>query len=60
MSILTSPFLPHGTDQSLIPDQVSIVILQDGREGHGADVLVIFHSVHTDPVKLKLIFFVGH
>lgn len=60
MSILTSPFLSHGTDQSLIPDQVCVVILQDRGEGHGANVLVIFHSIHTNPVKLELIFFVGH
>ena len=60
MSILTSPFLPYGTDQSLIPDQVSVVILQHGGEGHGANVLVILHSIHTDPDKLEFVFFVGH
>ena len=60
MSILTSPFLPHGTDQGLIPDQVSIVILQDGGEGHGANVLVFLNSVHPNPVKPELVLFVGH
>ena len=58
--ILTSPLLTHGTDQGLIPDQVSIMILQDGGEGHGADVLVLLHSVHPNPVKPELVLFVGH
>ena len=60
MLILTSPLLPHGTDQGLIPDQVGVMILQDGGEGHGADVLVLLHSVHPDPVKLELVLFVGN
>ena len=60
MFVLTSPLLPHGTDQGLIPDQVSIMILQDGGEGHGANVLVLLHSVHPNPVKLEPVLFVGH
>ena len=60
MSILTSPFLAQGTNQSLIPDEVSIVILQDGGEGHGANVFIILNSIRTNPVKLELVFFVGH
>ena len=60
MSILTSPFLAQGTNQSLIPDEVRIVILQDGGEGHGANVFIILNSIHTNPVELELVFFVGH
>ena len=59
MLVLTSPLLPHGTDQGLIPDQVGIMILQNRGEGHGADVLFL-HRVHPDPVKPELVLFVGH
>ena len=57
---LTSPLLLHGTDQSLIPDEMSVMILQDGGEHHGANVLVVLHSVHPNPVELQLVFFVGN
>ena len=60
MSILTSPFFAQGTNQSLIPDKVSVVILQDRGEGHGANVFIILNSIHTNPVELELVFFVGH